>query len=55
VALTLAYYLIVTPAGLLMRLVTHPRRRRRTGRYQTYWRFTSAAPPSQAIRGGDAE
>ncbi|RBL81301.1 hypothetical protein DDE05_45440 [Streptomyces cavourensis] len=41
--LLLAYYLVVTPAGLLSRLVDDPLARRWNRRADTYW---NAPPPS---------
>ncbi|MER7852980.1 hypothetical protein ACWEJZ_23505 [Streptomyces bacillaris] len=43
--LLLAYYLVVTPVGLLSRLVDDPLARRWNRRADTYW---NAPPPSPA-------
>ncbi|MER6195238.1 hypothetical protein [Streptomyces cyaneofuscatus] len=39
--LLIAYYLVVTPLGLLSRLVNDPLTRRWNGRADTYWNATA--------------
>ncbi|MGP3999334.1 hypothetical protein [Streptomyces sp. 8N706] len=52
--LALAYYLVVTPAGLLSRLVRDPLRRRPDGKATTYWVFTGAPDTAAGAAAGPA-
>jgi hypothetical protein len=47
--LAVVYYLVVTPVGLLSRLIRDPLRRRPDRKASTYWVFTAA---QKVVTGG---